>query len=198
MFIQFARHRPLPKGILTNIIPFHAITGCDTVPHIAGYGMKTAWKAFCSNPDLLANIGSDDLHDETCKLAEKFICRMYNLSDEDTCDNARVVLFGKCILPEALPHTSNALQLHIQRARYQSMAWIQATYNTPFLPQPEPMGWSTGDGKLVPTLMSLFPIPATCAEVIICGCTRGKCGCKNENLHCTARAEVVMCMNNEH
>ena len=62
---------------LTNITPFHAITGCDTVSHIAGHGMKTAGKAFCSNSDLLANLGSDDLHDETCKLAEKFICRMW-------------------------------------------------------------------------------------------------------------------------
>ena len=34
---------------------------------------------------------------------------MNNLSDEDRCDNARVVLFGKCRLPEA----SNALQLHV-------------------------------------------------------------------------------------
>ena len=61
------------KEDLTNIIPS---TGCDTVSHIAGHGMKTAWKAFCSNPDLLANLGSDDFHAETCKLAEKFICRM--------------------------------------------------------------------------------------------------------------------------
>ena len=90
--------------------------------HIAGHGMKTSGKAFCSNPDLLANVGSDDLNDETFKLAEKFICRMYTLSDEDRCDNARAVMFGKCILPEAWPLTSNALQLHIKRARYQPMA----------------------------------------------------------------------------
>ena len=90
--------------------------------HIAGHGMKTSGKAFCSNPDLLANLGSDDLNDETCKIAEKFICRMYTLSDEDRCDNARAVMFGKCILPEAWPLTSNALQLHIKRARYQPMA----------------------------------------------------------------------------
>ena len=108
--------------------------------------MKTAWKAFCSNPDLLANIGSDYLHGETCKLVEKLICRMYTLSYENRCCDARVVLFGKCILAEALPLTSNALQLPIQRARYKSMAWMQATCNIPFLPQPETMGWSKGDG----------------------------------------------------
>ena len=86
--------------------------------------MKTAWKAFCSNPVLLANLGSDDLHDETRKLAEKFVYRMYTLSDEDRFDNAQAVMFGKCILSESLPLTCNALQLHVQRACYQSMAWI--------------------------------------------------------------------------
>ena len=69
----------ISQDYLTNIIPFQAITRCNTVSHIVGLGMRTAGKAFCSNPDLLANLGSDDLHDETCKLAEKFICRMYNL-----------------------------------------------------------------------------------------------------------------------
>ena len=58
------------------------------------------------------SIGKCDFHDETFKkgdfpdetfvLAEKFISRMYNLSDEDRCDNARVVLFGKSRLLEAL------------------------------------------------------------------------------------------------
>ena len=174
---------------LTNIIPFHAITGCDTVSHIAGHRKKTAWKKFCSNPDLLANLGKGDLHDETCKLAEKFICRIYKLPDEDICDNARVDMFGKCRLPEALPPTSNALQFHIQRAHYQAMVWRQATCNIPLLPQPETMGWSKDNGILVPILMSVSPIPEICTEVITCGCTKGcnsgKCGCKKANLPCT-------------
>ena len=37
------------------------------------------------------------------QLPEKFICRMFNLSDEGSCDNARVVMFGKCRVPEAFP-----------------------------------------------------------------------------------------------
>ena len=50
---------------LTNIIPYHAISGCDAVSDIAGHGKRSVWKAFCSNPGLLANIGKGDLHDET-------------------------------------------------------------------------------------------------------------------------------------
>ena len=55
--------------------------------------------------------------------------------------------------------TSNAPQLHIQRAHYQSIVWIQATCNIPLLPpQPETMGRSKGNGTLVPTVMPLAPI----------------------------------------
>ena len=50
---------------LTNIIPYHATTGCATASHIASHGKKTAWKAFCSNPDLLANLGKAEVHVET-------------------------------------------------------------------------------------------------------------------------------------
>ena len=45
---------------LTDITPFHGITGCDTVSHIAAPEKKTAWKAFCSDSGLLKNLGKDD------------------------------------------------------------------------------------------------------------------------------------------
>ena len=48
--------------------------------------------------------------------------QMYNHPDENSCDNARVVMFGKCSLPLSL--TSNAPQLHMQQPHYQSMVWI--------------------------------------------------------------------------
>ena len=57
----------------------------------------------------------------------------------------------QCHLPRG-----NAPPLHIQRAHYQSMVWIQATCNIPLLPpQPETMGWSKGNGTLVPTVIPL-------------------------------------------
>ena len=65
VFIQFARHMPLRKEDLTNIIPYHAITGCDAVSDMAGHGKGSAWNALCLNPDLLANLGKGDFHDET-------------------------------------------------------------------------------------------------------------------------------------
>ena len=48
------------KDDLTNIISYHAITGCDSVSDIAGHGNRSDGNAFCSNPNLLANRGKGD------------------------------------------------------------------------------------------------------------------------------------------
>ena len=146
---------------LTNIIPYHAITGCDAVSDIAGHGKGSAWYAFCSNPDLLANHGKGDFHDETYS--------SYPRSSSAGCSiflmRAAVIMHGWLCLPSAeyLKHcylpTSNAPQLHIQRAHYQSMVWIQAICDIPLLPpQPEKMRWSKSNGTLVPTVMPLAPM----------------------------------------
>ncbi len=46
-------------------MPYHAVTGCDAVSDIVGHGKGSAWNAFCLNPDLIANLGKGDFHDET-------------------------------------------------------------------------------------------------------------------------------------
>ncbi len=133
---------------------------------IAGHRKGSAWNAFSSNPDLLANLGKGDFYDETYS--------SYPRSSSAGCSiflmRAAVIMHGWLYLASAeyLKHchlpTSNAPQLHIQRAHCQSMVWILATCNIPLLPpQPETMGWSKSNGTLVPTVMPL----AQCAEVII-------------------------------
>ena len=120
---------------------------------IAGHGKRSAWNAFCSNPDLLANLVKGDFHDETYS--------SYPRSSSAGCSiflmRAAVIMLGWLYLAsvEYLKHchlpTSNAQQLHIQRAHYQSIVWIPATCNIPLLPpQPETMGWSKATGHLFP------------------------------------------------
>ena len=49
-------HQQFQKSELDSLIAFHAITGCDSVSYLAGYGKKTAWKTFKSHPTLLQNV----------------------------------------------------------------------------------------------------------------------------------------------
>ena len=139
---------------------------------------------------MLQLLGNGDIRPETIRCAEKFICRLYKVQTADTCDKARVILFRKCRSQEALPPTTDAAHLHIKRAHYQSMVWLQASCPTPQLPQVTDMGWFYSNGKLVPKLMSLPPIPDACTEIVSCGCKKGclteRCGCRKMRLPCVA------------
>ena len=80
--------------------PFHAITGCDTVSYFAGHSKKTSWKTFTEHHMLQRNLGNGDLDDMTMTSAEKFICRVYNVADAESCNEARTTLFSRSSSPD--------------------------------------------------------------------------------------------------
>ena len=57
---------------------------------------------------------------------EKFIYRVYNVADAESCNEACATLFSRCRSPEALPPTSDEARLHIRRVHFQAMIWKQA------------------------------------------------------------------------
>ena len=152
------------------------------------------------DPTLVSNIGKGEMCRETIQSAEKFMCKVYNVSDVDSCDKARVVLFAKCKSPEALPPTSDALNFHVQRAHYQTLVWRQAHCVDPILTPAEDMGWDLVDGCLVPKLPA---ISDSCVEIVTCGCAKGcisaRCRCRSSKLHCTVsckcRGDLTFCRN---
>ena len=175
--------------LLETLIPFHALSGCDTVSYFLGHSKKTAWKLFIKDYHLLQDIGKGVLNEQMLKDAEQFVCRMYGVPEIDSCDEARVTLFCKLKSPEVLPPTTDALQFHIQRAHYQAMVWRQAALPQPILPSPVSSGWVLQDGVLKPRLTSKAPVPETCVEIVSCSCTTGcsslRCTCKKGRLYCT-------------
>ena len=57
---------------------------------------------------------------------------------------------------------------------YQASVWNQA--HSPYHDLPpvtDIMGWMHVDGRLVPRMLSLSPIPKVCWEITTCGCTKG-------------------------
>ena len=167
---------------------------------ITGHGKESAWNTFCSNPDLLANLGKGDFHDEPYS--------SYPRSSSARCSiflmRAAVIMHGWLCLASAkyLKHchlpTSDVPQLLIQRGHCQSMVWIQSTCNIPILPpQPETMWWPMGNGTLVPTLMpnvqklSYADVPNDASPGNMVAKTQ-TCTAQNR-----ASAEPVTCMNNE-
>lgn len=183
-------HQKIPSCQLKTLLSFHAITGCDSVSHIAGHGKKTAWKVFQIHNTLLTGLSTCNITEGTINKAENFICRLYRVPDNvETCDQARVILFSKGCPQETLPPTSDAVRQHIRRAHYQATIWEQATVATPVLPPVIDMEWQYLDGNLVPKLMTITPIPKACREIITCncqkGCSSGNCSCRKSKLACT-------------
>lgn len=186
------------REVFERLIPFHAITGCDTVSYLSGHSKKTSWEVFLTDNNLLEGIGKGELTENKMKEAEMFICKIYKVPKATSCDQARVTVFCKCKSTESLPPTSDATRYHIQRAHFQSLIWLQAVKPKPLLPSPTDMGWKLVDEKLVPTLGSLPPIPESCKTIISCGCKKGctssTCSCRKGKLKCTG---ACMCADSD-
>ena len=155
---------------------------------------------------LLRNLGNSDLDDSTVRSIEKFICRMYSVTDAESCNEASATLFYGCRSPEALPPTSDAARWHIGRVHFQAKVWKQTNVTHPTLPLPETCrGWTKLNRKLVFKVMSLAPVPESYDEMVNCGCKPGckskKCSCRSVGLPCTGackcRSTTDRCCKND-
>jgi hypothetical protein len=180
----------LPSGSVSTLLAFHALTGCDTTSYIADHTKRTAWRVFKEHHALLNELGVGDLTKEKIMSSEAFMCRMYNVQRTDSVDTARHLLFPKTAKPEAMPPTSDAFRFHLMRVHYQAMVWINAFCPQPELPVPTEMEWRLCEAGWELILMSLCAIPASCLEMVACGCrtqcqTR-RCKCRKSGLVCTS------------
>ena len=89
----------------------------------------------------------------------------------DEHDATRVKLFCMGQAQDKLLRTSDAAQLLIRWAHYQSRVWNQANCSSPILSVVTAMGWKRTDSHLVPHLLSLPPITRACSEIMSRGFT---------------------------
>ena len=75
------------------LLPFHALTGCDTTSYLSGHSKKTALKTFIQKKELLQGLGQEPLTEDTMKNVESFICHVYNVPNVEKTDKARLILF---------------------------------------------------------------------------------------------------------
>ena len=188
-----------------EILPaFHSVTGCDTVSFFSGHSKKTEWDIFLEHNSLLKDLGKFPIPSKkVTEDAERFICHIYKAPSEN-CNQARIKLFSKCQATETLPPSSDAAKFHIERANYQSFIWRKAHNPMPPLPPPTDCGWRLVDGKLLPILTTLPPIPKGCRELVQCSCTKGcstnSCSCRKWGSQlctdaCKCNAAEIACRN---
>ena len=197
----------LPDGYHTSLPSFHALTGSDSTSFIAYHSKQTTFELFLKHHGLLDGIGknANPPSQDVLNCAEKFVCHIYKVPHATSVDNARALLFGHCKKTEALPPTSDALNLHLMRVHYLSLIWNLAHIPKPNIPDPTCMGWKVQDKQLVPLLMTKAAIPEACLSLVACQCKTGcrncQCGCRKAGYQCTINCHSgngsSLCHNND-
>ena len=103
----------------------HAFTGNDYTSAFHGMGKIKAFNIMCESPkfvELFKRIGNHFEYDaSTFTGIEKFVCRMYAISQCNDVNEARYIKFcakQKASEPQRLPPTRDALLLHCKRVSY--------------------------------------------------------------------------------
>ena len=110
----------LSIDLVDTLLPFHAITGCDSVSQSSGHDKKTAWAVFKQQHTDLIGLGKGSLTENIATSTEKFICKIYAVPEGDTCNKARVKLFCIGRTQETLQPTTDAAKFHIMRSYCQA------------------------------------------------------------------------------
>ena len=190
------------KDIVANILPAHALTGCDTVAAYFGIGKGKVKKLLKEGYDLS---GIGHLHttlSDVINQATKFIAGCYGVKEATDMSDVRVHVWGKkngkghVSAPNlaALPPTMSAFTENVKRAHFQSILWRDLTIDPRSL-NPETYGWTRDEDNkaMTPTMTpeSVKSVPEYILETVKCGCKSAtpcstkRCGCKEKGLSCT-------------
>ena len=68
----------IQEDMRRSLIPFHAITGCDSTSQFGGITKVKTWKIFHDHAPLLSRLGENIILDEvTLSDAEAFVCQLF-------------------------------------------------------------------------------------------------------------------------
>ena len=190
--------------IVTEILPAHALTGCDTVACYYGIGKGTALKVLRAGQHSLSLLGITDAPLESViAQATGFITACYGQnackSMSETRWKAWASKTGRATSTPpklcSLPPTSEGFAENVNRAHHQATVWRSLENNNPPELKPELYGW-TKDTALKTLKPTSLPVntdlaPEFLLRLIRCGCksatpcsTRA-CSCTSDIRECT-------------
>ena len=138
------------------------------------------------------------------KILERFVCGLYGFTDEQqqnySVNEARFRLFKKGKFSEEfLPPTHDVLQLHIDRANYQSYIWKNCLTTILDMPSFEDHGWVVADESVTVKWMLLPIAPDSVLSFVSCSCKKGcdnnRCSCTRAKLNCSDLCHCHGCQN---
>jgi len=189
--------------IVNELLPAHALSGCDTVACYFGLGKGCVLKTLKAGFELLAVGDIEAPFTAVMEQATTFISACYGMKKAKDMSETRLLVWGKkngkghTSSPKlcTLPPTKEAFTENVKRAHYQAILWRMLETSHPPALDPEEYGWMR-DVKN----KSLSPItvpddvklaPEYVLEMIRCGCksespcNSRRCGCQVRGLPCT-------------
>ena len=149
---------------LCSVLPaLHCFTGCDTVSSFVRRGKITPLKALQKYSDFIQVfecLGTEEICSETLlDDLEEFVCRMYGQPSYTSVNKLRYDSFSQKyqgtsgqvlsafdgIDLSLLPPCRASLEMHAQRANYQTFIWCHAHEQFPNIQSPEGHGWKIDD-----------------------------------------------------
>ena len=189
------------EDIVKNLLPAHALSGCDTVACYFGVGKGATIKTLKAGYELSA-IGNVDVPlEHIISQATSFISACYGIDSSSDMSLTRLLVWGKksgkgyTSSPNlaALPPTREAFIENVKRAHLQAILW--RTLNPLPTTNPEDCGWQkdTDNKSLSPTMLpqNMSLAPDYILEMIRCGCRSDppcnskRCSCHVKGLACT-------------
>ena len=190
------------KEIVTNLLPAHAISGCDTLACYLGIGKGRVIKHLKEGCDLSAIGNVDAPLQQVIDQATRFISACYGMKDSTDMPHTRLLVWGKkngkghSSSPNlaSLPPMRDAFIENVKKAPFQTVLWRTINIDPRQL-KPEESGWKMDTDNKSLSLIGLQddtkPAPDYILGMIRCGCkgeppcNTKRCSCKNKGLPCT-------------
>ena len=124
----------LDRNTRTNLLTFHAVTGCDTVDRFSGIRKITAWKVFSYKSRLFDNFDVGQYSEQLLQDCEEFAYFFHAfLTHIKSINKLRYHLFvhGQND-SEKLPLTRQLLTEHVKRAHFQTNTVAGSNFTSVF------------------------------------------------------------------
>ena len=122
--------RALGSTLSSLILPFHALTGCDSTNAVCKLCKIRPCKLVRDKPTTLENLSllgtSVDVSSSCMSCAEKFFCEAFGSKHTSRNETRYNMFCRKFTKTEHLPPTKDSLVQHVNRANYQTLIWKSA------------------------------------------------------------------------
>ena len=171
-----------------QLLPMHAITGCDTVSYPFGKGKVSSLKVIMDSDHLEIELFGESnatISDVMCTG-----CRIVGRLYWATCDTTMNALRYKILSTrlnvrrlKSLPQTDDSIAQHLKRDHIQAMLWKAPDRNQPPNVCLGDYGWDMSAGTPSPVRASKHVEPPELMKVIACSC-RSDTPCRRKNFSC--------------